>query len=105
MTATAVPKPRSVREYSVFQTPSQLAEQTVRAIADVGSVPPSVFEPTYGRGAFIHAALRPFLSFERIIGAEIGRAILGDLTDRLDSWTLGLMINARNHNYEYAPPP
>ena len=57
MTATAALKPRSVREHNVFQTPSQLAEQTVRAIADVGSVPPSVFEPTCGRAACKHAAL------------------------------------------------
>ena len=105
MTVATPPKLSRVKQYGDYQTPRQLAEEIARAISSVGFKPRSVFEPTCGRGAFIHAALRQFPSVERILGVEIDRAILSDLTHRLDLWPLGLTINTHYHNYEYEPPP
>ena len=105
MTRSAPHGRSRVKEYGDYQTPRQLAGEITRAISSVGFKPRSVFEPTCGRGAFIYATLRQFPSVERILGVEIDRAILSDLADRLDLWTLGLTINAHYHNYEYEPPP
>ena len=78
------PKLSRVKEYGDYQTPRQLAEEIARAISSVGFKPRSVFEPTCGRGAFIHAALRQLPSVERILGVEIDRAIVSDLAESLN---------------------
>ena len=79
MTATVATERFKVKEFGNFQTPSQLAEQVVRAVSKVGFEPSSMFEPTCGRGAFILAALNQFPNAERLLGVEIDRAMLEDV--------------------------
>ena len=80
MTVTAAPVRAKTKEYGDFQTPPHLAEQTVQTVSKVGFEPRSVFEPTCGRGAFILAALTQFPNTERLLGVEIDRAMLDDLS-------------------------
>jgi len=58
-------------EFGDFQTPVQLAESVVQAVAAQGDTFRSIVEPTCGVGSFIVAALRQFESSTNVVGVEI----------------------------------
>lgn len=93
MTSIAAPKSLRAKEFGDFQTPSQLAEQTAKAIKNVGFAPRSVFEPTCGRGSFIRAALSQFTSTERILGVEIDPAMLHDASVSLNGTDFNTQVD------------
>lgn len=49
-----------VEEYGDFQTPPELASQVCRLLADRGTIPASILEPTCGIGNFLLAAVERF---------------------------------------------
>jgi hypothetical protein len=58
-------------EYGDWQTPISLANEVCHLLVRRGSAPSSVIEPTFGKGAFLTAALRSFPTIKRAIGVEI----------------------------------
>ena len=62
---------RNNREWGDFQTPSGLAVQVCKYLAEIGVSPKIIIEPTYGTGNFIRAALKSFAETELVYGVEI----------------------------------
>jgi hypothetical protein len=71
--AAPIPAPNASidRQWGDFQTPLPLATQICHYLAELGTVPTVIIEPTCGVGNFIYAALDTFPSARLIYGIEI----------------------------------
>ncbi len=58
-------------EYGDFQTNSSLAQRVASLLQSDGAPPDILIEPTFGKGNFIVAALRAFISLRYVVGFEI----------------------------------
>jgi type I restriction-modification system DNA methylase subunit len=80
-------------EYGDFQTPIELAEQTMSVIRDFQIQPKSIVEPTCGKGSFLLAATRIFPNAERFIGVDINGQYLNEIRTNITN----LSLNDRIH--------
>ncbi len=60
-------------EFGDFQTPAAVTQTICRLLAERGSAPASVIEPTCGIGNFLLSALNEFSSVKRALGIEINQ--------------------------------
>ena len=67
-------KTASVEEYGDFQTPPELASQVCKLLADRGTNPASVLEPTCGIGNFLLAAIEQFPHLSAGLGIDVNDA-------------------------------
>jgi hypothetical protein len=58
-------------EFGDFQTNENLAKNVVQLLHTEGRKPTVIFEPSFGKGNFILAALQTFESIEQVVGVEI----------------------------------
>ena len=72
-------------EFGDFQTPSMLAKQVCKLLADRRLTPASVVEPTCGIGNFLFAALDQFPTVRRALGVEINQAYVDKLIATLQT--------------------
>jgi hypothetical protein len=82
-------KKKNIWEFGDFQTPESLA---IEAIKRLGFSPQSIVEPTCGRGSFLLAAIRTFNSAERFLGADINKAHLDYLQERISKEAISASI-------------
>lgn len=73
-------KSKAKWEFGDFQTPARLANEAVSVLARLGIKPLSVIEPTCGRGSFVMAAARAFPTAKNIVGVDINREYLAELS-------------------------
>lgn len=62
-----------ISEFGDFQTPAAVTRTICRLLAERGSAPASVIEPTCGIGNFLLSALNEFSSVQRALGIEINQ--------------------------------
>ncbi|MBN2561323.1 MAG: SAM-dependent DNA methyltransferase [Phycisphaerae bacterium] len=68
---TTQSKPGKTTEFGDLQTPMALAQSVCRLLAQQGTRPASIVEPTCGIGNFLLSALSEFTDASRAIGVEI----------------------------------
>ena len=76
-------KTSQVAEFGDFQTPTNLAERVCQLLADTGTKPASIVEPTCGIGNFVIAALDAFPLSQQVLSLEINPEYASKLTSRL----------------------
>jgi len=79
-----------------YQTPDALAVAVVDLLVAAGLAPATIVEPTCGRGAFLHAAVRAFPGATRVVGVERDRAHAAAARRRVeDARTSGQAVDVR----------
>lgn len=76
-------KLKAIWEFGDFQTPEDLANQTIKKLKDLSFTPQSILEPTCGLGSFLLAAKQEFAYINNLIGVEINIAHLEKLFNRI----------------------
>jgi hypothetical protein len=69
-------------EYGDFQTPLDLAKMICLKLIELGINPDIIVEPTCGVGNFIEASSHLFPSVRKIIGVEVNRHYIGEMTTK-----------------------
>lgn len=91
---------QSKMEYGDFQTPSSLAEASIRALRRVlVQRPVTVMEPTCGTGTFLAEALKGFPAASILIGVEINKQYLEIATTRLNALAANHDVRLTNADF------
>lgn len=85
-------KTKEVWEFGDFQTPENLAIETIEVIKRLNISPISIVEPTCGRGSFLLAAIRTFNDVSNLLGVDINKAHLDYLEEKVSREAFGVPI-------------
>lgn len=86
-------------EFGDFQTPQALAEQVCALLAQRGSAPASLIEPTCGEGNFLFAALKHLPSIRCTIGLDISSAYVATAQRRAAREAAGVAVSIEQANF------
>ncbi len=92
-------KSASVEEYGDFQTPPELASQVCRRLADRGTNPASILEPTCGIGNFLLAAVRQFPDLSTGLGIDVNDGYVAVTKAKLAGCSAAAKVNVIHESF------
>ena len=92
-------KTAHVAEYGDFQTPPALAAQVCKLLADRGTAPASVIEPTCGTGNFLLAAVKQFPHLFAALGIDINNGYVAATKAKLAGYSVAATLKVSHESF------